>query len=64
MKRDVLMSYDTLGITIDFRYSIFTLVNVYVDLVVFNVLPVLHIREVVDIGVNTKKITCQMPKGQ
>ena len=30
-----------------------TLVNVYVDLVVFTVLPVLHRPEVVDIGVNT-----------
>ena len=32
-----------------------TLVNVYVDLVVFthNLLPVLHRPEVVDIGVNT-----------
>ena len=30
-----------------------TLVNVYVDLVVLRVLPVLHRPEVVDIGVNT-----------
>ena len=34
-------------------YDINILVNVYVDLVIFSVLPVLHRPEVVDIGVNT-----------
>ena len=34
-------------------YIIITLVNVYVDLLVLGILPVLNKQDVVDIGVNT-----------
>ena len=40
-------------------HQYFTLVNVYVDVVVLRVLPVLHKPEMVDIGVNT--ISKNMP---
>ena len=49
---------------ITFVSCLVTLVNVYVDLLVLRVLPVLHRPEVVDIGVKSYiEKTCHMAKG-